>query len=135
MASKGSAAEDWSRTADGSTREVPFGMPYVFVLLVIDGDDNKRVHRIVRTETTIGRGEDNHFPIEDDQISKLHCRLRVEGPVCNIVDAGSRNGTIVNGRRLAPNVAQRLRSLDEIEVGSHRLLFLTGRCRNKPKPA
>jgi pSer/pThr/pTyr-binding forkhead associated (FHA) protein len=135
MAHQGSTAQDWSGTAAGSTREAPFGVPYVFVLVVIDGDDNKMVHSIVRTETTIGRGADNHFAIEDDQISKLHCKLRVEGPVCTIVDPGSRNGTSVNGRRLAPNVAHRLRSLDEIEVGSHRLLFLSGRCRGKLKNA
>jgi len=128
-----SAVEIESRTADWSRRQVPFGAPHVFVLLVIDGDDASVVHRIVRPETVIGRGEESHFTIEDEKVSKVHCKIRVEGSVCTIVDSGSRNGTSVNGRRLAPNVAQRLRSLDEIEVGSHRLLLLSGRFRNKQK--
>jgi pSer/pThr/pTyr-binding forkhead associated (FHA) protein len=127
-------AEDYGATTENRTkREAPFGAPYVFTLLVIDGDDPNGVHRLARTETIIGRGEESHFTIQDDQISKAHCRLRVEGPVCTIVDTGSRNGTSVNGRRLAANVAQRLKSLDEIEVGSHRLLFLSGRFRPQTK--
>ena len=100
---------------------------------MIDGDDPNGVHRLARTETIIGRGEESHLTIQDDQISKAHCKLGVEGPVCTIVDTGSRNGTAVNARRLAPNVAQRLRSLDEIEVGSHRFLFLSGRFRPQQK--
>jgi pSer/pThr/pTyr-binding forkhead associated (FHA) protein len=71
--------------------------------------------------------------IEDDLVSKVHCKVRVDGAVCTIVDVGSRNGTSVNGRRLSKDVAQRLRNLDEIEVGSHRLMLLAGRFRGTPK--
>jgi hypothetical protein len=41
----------------------------------------------------------------------------------------------VNGRRIQKDVAQRLKNLDEIEVGSHRLMLLTGRFRGTPKNA
>jgi predicted component of type VI protein secretion system len=135
MDSRGSAEELESRTADLRPRQAPFGAPYAFVLLVIDGDDASQVHRIVRAETLVGRGEESHFTIEDEKVSKVHCKIRVEGPVCTIVDTGSRNGTSVNGRRLAANVAQRLRNLDEVEIGSHRLLLLTGRSRGQVKNA
>lgn len=114
-------------------RQGPFGAPYVFVLLVIDGEDASVVHRITRQETVVGRTQESHFAIEDEQVSRVHCKLRVEGPVCTILDCASRNGTSLNGRRLAPNVAQRLRNLDEIEIGSHRLLFLSGRFRSSKK--
>lgn len=124
-----------SRTADPSRREPPFGAPYAFVLVVIEGDDAAAAHRIVRTETIIGRGGESHFSIEDDQMSRVHCRIRVEGPVCTIADAASRNGTSVNGRRLLPNVAQRLRNLDEIAVGSHRLMLLCGKFPSQRKKA
>jgi len=122
-----------SRTADLHPRRGSFGAPYVFVLLIIEGEDASVVHRLIRPETVLGRGEECHFAIPDEQVSKLHCKIRVEGSVCTIVDSGSRNGTSVNGRRLAPNVAQRLRSLDEIEIGSHRLLLLSGRFRTEQK--
>ena len=125
-------AEDAAvQTANESPREAPFGAPHVFVLLMIDGDDASAVHRIVRQETLIGRGEECHLAIEEEKVSRVHCRLRVDGPVCAIVDAESRNGTWVNGRRLAPNVAHRLRNLDEIEIGSHHLLFLSAKFRDK----
>jgi|SRR5437867_8046667 len=133
MTSSNNAAEAVIRTANRTRRQAPFGAPYVFVLLVVDGDDASVVHRIVLPETVLGRGEESHFVIPDEQVSKVHCKIRVEGSVCTIVDPGSRNGTSVNGRRLAPNVAQRLRNLDEIEVGSHRLLLLSGRFRVQQK--
>ena len=135
MDSRGSAEQLESRTADLRQRQAPFGAPYAFVLLVIDGDDASQVHRIIRSETLIGRGEESHFAIEDEKVSKVYCKIRVEGPVCTIVDAGSRNGTSVNGRRLAANVAQRLKNLDEVEIGSHRLLLLTGRSRGQVRSA
>lgn len=131
MAHAERAADAASRTADGRRRQAPFGAPYVFVLLVIDGDDASVVHRIVRPTTIVGRGEESHFAIEDEQVSKVHCTIRVEGPVCTIVDSGSRNGTSVNGRRLAPKVAQRLRNLDELKIGTHRLVLLSGRFRGQ----
>ena len=123
-----------TETANRTKREAPFGAPHVFVLVVVDGDDVNAVHRLVRAETIVGRGDEGHIAIEEEQISRVHCKIRVEGSVCTIIDAGSRNGTSVNGRRLAPNVAQRLRNLDEIEIGSHRLLLLTGRFRGQTKP-
>ena len=118
---------------DQQARPAPFGAPNVFVLVVVEGNDPAGVHRIVRTETILGRGDEAHLSIDDDQVSKVHCRVRVEGSVCTIVDPGSRNGTSLNGRRLQKDVAQRLRNLDEIEIGSHRFLLLAGRFRATPK--
>ncbi|HKQ97996.1 MAG TPA: FHA domain-containing protein [Candidatus Polarisedimenticolia bacterium] len=129
---RNAAAADTTETVDQRNREVPFGAPHVFVLVVVDGDDAAGAYRIVRTETILGRGEGAHITIEDEKVSKSHCRIRVEGPVVTITDLGSRNGTTVNDRRMPPNVAQRLKNLDEIEVGSHRLLLLAGRFRATP---
>jgi pSer/pThr/pTyr-binding forkhead associated (FHA) protein len=133
MAMARGAATDVSETIDQKERPEPFGAPHVYVLVVTNGDDPTAIHRIVRQETIIGRGEGAHFIIEDDQVSKAHCRIRVDGSVCTIFDLGSRNGTSLNGRRLAKDSGQRLRHLDEIEVGSHKLLLLAGRFRATPK--
>ena len=133
MSQTGSAAAAASRTIDSTPRKAPFGAPHAFVLVVVDGDDPSGVHRLARTETIVGRGDGVHFLIEDEQVSKTHCKIRVEGPICTIMDLGSRNGTSVNDRRLLPDVAQRLRNLDEIEIGSHRYLLLAGRFRARPK--
>ena len=130
MAQQGNAAAIAGKTVDRVKRQPPFGAPHVFVLAVIDGDDANIAHRIIQTDTVIGRGDDVDLFIDDEQISKAHCKIRVEGSVCTIVDLGSRNGTSVNGRRLAEGVMQRLRSLDEIEIGSHHLFLLAGRFRS-----
>ena len=124
---------DDSTAVGRARRQQPFGAPHVFVLAVIGGKDTAQAHRIVRTETILGRDQEADFVVDDEQISKMHCKIRVEGAVCTIVDLGSRNGTTVNGRRLKAEVAQRLRHLDEVEIGKHRFFLLAGRYRDTPK--
>ena len=60
-------------------------------------------------------------------VSTNHCAIRVDGPVCTIRDLESLNGTRYNGRPLKPGVAQRLRHLDQIQIGNTHLLLLMGR--------
>ena len=116
-----------SETAEQNVRTPPFGAPHVFILAVIDGEEPTVVHRITRSETVIGRGEESNFPIEDDVVSSNHCAIRVDGPICTIRDLESLNGTRFNGRPLKAGVAQRLRHLDRIQVGNTHLLLLMGR--------
>lgn len=129
MSSSSSAC---SATAKRVVRETPFAAPHVLVLAVIDGPDLHAVHRIVRPETTVGRGDDADFVLGDDEVSKRHCLIRWDAGICHAVDPGSLNGTRVNGRDLRPGVAQRLRHLDEIELGRTRMLLLTGRFQEQP---
>jgi pSer/pThr/pTyr-binding forkhead associated (FHA) protein len=119
-----------SKTAKRVVRKSPFGFPHVFVLAVVDADDPTPVYRIERAETFLGRGGDAQVVVEDDEISKRHCAIRVDAGVCTLVDLGSLNGTELNGRELRPGIGQRLRHLDEIQLGATRFLFLTGRCKS-----
>jgi pSer/pThr/pTyr-binding forkhead associated (FHA) protein len=122
-----------SRTAERQVRRPPFAAPHVFVLAVIDGGDPSAVYRLDRPEIIIGRGEDAIVAIEDDdEISKRHCRIRVDGSACTLIDLGSLNGTRLNCRPLREGVAQRLRHLDEIQVGDTHLLFISGRFSRRP---
>lgn len=121
--SKPAASSD---TAQHDKRRPPFGAPNVWVLAVIDGDRPNDVHRLSKFETVIGRGEGTDIEVDDEEVSKRHCLLRVDGPVCTIQDLGSLNGTRVNGRRLREESAERLRHLDEVQVGSTRFFLLGG---------
>ena len=121
--SKPAASSD---TAQHDKRRPPFGAPNVWVLAVIDGDRPNDVHRLSKFETVIGRGEGTDIDVDDEEVSKRHCSLRVDGPVCTIQDLGSLNGTRVNGRRLREETAERLRHLDEVQVGSTRFFLLGG---------
>jgi hypothetical protein len=46
--------------------------------------------------TSLGRGEENDFPIDHDSISTAHCQVTLSGSRVVIKDLGSRNGTFVN---------------------------------------
>ncbi len=116
-----------SATAKQIPPQRPFGAPHVYVLAVVEGPVRHGVHRITASETVIGRGEDAGFLLDDSEVSKRHCVVRVDGPTCFVSDLESLNGTQLNGRVVRPGVSQRLRHLDEIRVGGTRLLFLSGR--------
>jgi len=49
---------------------------------------------------TLGRDPSNDIVVSDPQISRQHARIRRQGNVVMIEDAGSTNGTFVNGMRL-----------------------------------
>ena len=104
----------------------PFGAPWLFVLCVIEGD-GPQAYRIDRTDLILGRGRGADLRIDDELISKRHCRLRTEGGVCTLQDLGSRNGTLLNHRLLESGVSRRLRHLDEIQLGETRLILLCGK--------
>lgn len=122
-----------TKTAERIRHAPPYGAPHVFVLVVIDGRDSGVAYRVVQHETVIGRGDEADFSVDDDEVSKQNCVLRVDGPVCTVTDKGSLNGTIVNRRRLRAGVAHRLRHLDEIRVGDTHLMLLTGCFKHRPK--
>jgi pSer/pThr/pTyr-binding forkhead associated (FHA) protein len=106
---------------------VPFSAPYVFTLSAVAGPDVTAVHRLNQPVTVLGRAADADCVVDDPEVSGRHCELRVDAGHCFVVDLGSRNGTLVNGRPIEPGVARRLRHLDEIEAGGTRWLLLCGK--------
>jgi pSer/pThr/pTyr-binding forkhead associated (FHA) protein len=72
--------------------------------------------------TTIGRSLDNDVVLESVLASRRHAVLLSEGPFVTLRDAGSRNGTYVNGTRIEVQV---LAHGDTIGIGDCRIRFLT----------
>lgn len=72
---------------------------------------------------TVGRSPDADIPLTwDDEVSRLHAAIEWIGTNWTIVDDGlSRNGTYVNGERLAGR--RRLRVGDRIRLGATTLTF------------
>ncbi|GAB5404089.1 MAG: FHA domain-containing protein [Aureliella sp.] len=65
----------------------------------------------------IGRSDDCHLRPKSESISRRHCAIvRKDGRIL-MVDLKSRNGTIVNGKKLDPKKAKILKDGDEIKVG------------------
>jgi len=116
-----------TRTAERPTKKPPFAAPHVIILAVVDGNDPTAIHRIVRPQMVIGRADEADFRIDDDEVSGRHCMIRVDGPVCTLVELESLNGTWVNARRVPRGTALRLRHLDMIRIGGTRVMVLSGR--------
>lgn len=53
-----------------------------------------------QTESTLGRAQGCTIRIPSAQVSRLHCRLRIENGVVTAEDLESVNGTFVNGKRI-----------------------------------
>jgi hypothetical protein len=74
---------------------------------------------------TIGRAPENDVVVKDAYISRRHCAILVHaGDGCELFDTASKNGTYVNGRKLAGPT--RLKQGDEIRICDRQLVFLTG---------
>ena len=52
------------------------------------------------TTLSIGRGMDSDTKINDARMSRIHCRVIVEGDSVKVVDAGSSTGTFLSGVRV-----------------------------------
>src|SRR5690242_2597304 len=61
---------------------------------------------------TVGRTQNNDIVVPDTAISKFHAFFRLDGKSVELADAGSRNGTFVDNRRLAPKQPVRLKAGD-----------------------
>ncbi len=81
----------------------------------------------------VGRGEGTDVVVESVTVSRRHARIVVEGDHATIEDLGSRNGTLVDGRRVTEPTA--LVDGSAITTGSEQLIFrasATGTAPTKP---
>ena len=90
-------------------------------LLVLDesGKPRERIS-LTRTPITIGRLSTNDVVISDSNVSRRHAELRRTGDTWMVVDLGSTNGSVVNGK-LAKE--QPLKNGDRISFGTSELEF------------
>ena len=69
---------------------------------------------------SIGRGAENDLILDDPQVSRHHCQLKLQQGAYSLTDMGSTNGSYVNGQRIS-EIA--LGPGDIIEVGGTRIEF------------
>ena len=79
-----------------------------------------RSHDITTPRVVLGRSRDCDVRISDLNVSRRHAELRQEGTTYWIVDLGSMNGTLLNGRRVE---RERLRDGDRITLGESEIVF------------
>ncbi len=91
-------------------------------LVGISGPLKDHTVSLASAETLIGREPSNHLWITDPALSRQHCAICSADGRFTIRDLGSRNGTLVNGKRINE---QELRHRDYVAVGDSVLAFLT----------
>lgn len=76
------------------------------------------VHELKVERTTVGRVEDNTFPIAEPSVSSHHCEILLRGTEVVIKDLNSTNGTFINNERIteAPLKAGQTLRLGQVEL-------------------
>ena len=59
-----------------------------------------RSHELKVDKTTIGRVDDNTFPIAEPSVSSHHCEILLRGADVVVHDLNSTNGTFINGNQI-----------------------------------
>jgi hypothetical protein len=86
--------------------------------------DKEYVYPLKVGLNTVGRMPDNDVVLEDPYVSRRHCAVLVHaGNFCEVHDVASRNGTLVNGHKIAGPT--RLKTGDEITMCDKTLVFMT----------
>lgn len=107
-------------TVEASSREEEAVYPIVS-LTVIAGPDRDSYLEFGEKTIYLGRRMQNEFILTDHNASRLHAYIAYERHRHIIYDAGSMNGTKVNGQDIAAGHV--LQADDEIELGNTVLLY------------
>ncbi len=95
-------------------------------LVVIYSSDGRmfgKRHVLGDRPVTLGRGSENTIVLENDSVSRRHCRVEKRGSTYHVVDLDSTNGSYVNDE-LSKEI--QLRRGDQLKVGDSIFKFLSG---------
>jgi two-component system cell cycle response regulator len=91
-------------------------------LVVLQGTNVGEMHKVEGPETVIGRAMSAQVRLNDDGISRRHCRVLQIGGQVIIEDLASANGTLVNGEMIQQ---QALKEGDKVRLGATTMLKFT----------
>src|SRR5687768_13513564 len=69
-------------------------------LVIMTGKLLGKKYDLVKEENIIGRSSDCEIPIKEEDISRNHAKLTVNGGRVKVCDMGSTNGTYVNRKKV-----------------------------------
>jgi pSer/pThr/pTyr-binding forkhead associated (FHA) protein len=90
------------------------------------GQTGELKYELDQGRIAIGRGIGADVRLPHLSVSETHATLEQHGPHCTLCDAGSTNGTRVNGVALVPLRPRNLAEGDQIEIGEFTIRFSTG---------
>jgi len=75
---------------------------------------------LINNPTIIGRRGDCDLRVPSMTVSRRHCQINNDNGTLRIRDLGSRNGTVINGRRIQQ---AELKAGDELKIGPVKFIF------------
>ena len=90
-------------------------------LVAQSGPTAGREYPLTKDLTSLGRQSTCDVQIIDNMSSRVHCQIRRDGKLFSLVDLGSRNGTQLNGKKIAERL---LFYGDKIRVGEVEFLLV-----------
>jgi pSer/pThr/pTyr-binding forkhead associated (FHA) protein len=90
----------------------------------IEEQEDVKEYAITKDEFLIGRGTECDLRLNESDVSRQHCQLKISNNEITLVDLGSSNGTIVNGERIRDSVA--LHHADVVKIGVRVFLVQIG---------
>jgi pSer/pThr/pTyr-binding forkhead associated (FHA) protein len=86
-------------------------------LLIQSGIEAGKVVELNQPVVVIGRQTGCDIVLADNQVSRRHLQISMQGGTITLTDLGSANGSFVNGQPLPPNVPVPLRPGDNFKIG------------------
>ncbi len=103
------------------------------ILKVLEGAKTGAKIAVKKDEFLIGRSHKCHLCAGSSSVSRNHCAITRKDATVSIKDLGSRNGTLVNDKKISEEVE--LSSGDELGIGSLKLLVtITHGINNLKRP-
>jgi len=88
-------------------------------LVILSEGMTGQAHELTLDKTTIGRVDDNSFPVPEGSVSSHHCEVLLRGGEVVIRDLNSTNGTFINGNQVtgeAPLKPGQILRLGQVEM-------------------
>jgi pSer/pThr/pTyr-binding forkhead associated (FHA) protein len=88
-------------------------------LVILSEGLTGKAYELAVEKTTIGRVDDNTFPIAEASVSSHHCEILLRGSDVIVHDLNSTNGTFINGHQItgeAPLKGGQILRLGQVEM-------------------
>ena len=97
---------------------IPFNVSRVLLLI----GDQRLKYPLYKNSMTIGRGPENDIQVANEFMSRVHARILSDKNGASIEDLNSRNGLIVNSKKI--KCPQQLRNGDLVSLGKMQFKFV-----------
>lgn len=92
--------------------------------LVIKNPDGSQQEQELGEQVSVGRSEGNDLILSEGGVSRKHARFFLEGEACMVEDAGSANGTYVDGEKIEGPT--KVTSKSTVIIGDYEIMLKVG---------